>query len=52
MCMDKGFVVHTVSENWCQGLMSDRLLKISTNVVDIHVHSKILALSLVRAVPF
>lgn len=46
--MGKGVVVSPVSENWCQGLASDRLLKSSTNVEGIHVHSKILSLSLVR----
>lgn len=50
--MGKGVVVHPVSENWCQGLVSDRLLKTSTNVEDIHIHSKILSLSLVRTVSF
>ena len=39
-----------LSENWCQGPMSDKLLQISTDVVDTHVHCKILSLSLVRAV--
>lgn len=40
-------VVHPVSENWHQGLMSERFLKTSNNVEDIHVHSKILSLFLV-----
>lgn len=50
--MGKGFVVHMVSENWRQVPVSEKLLQISKDLVDSHVHCNVLSLSLVRAVLF
>lgn len=49
ICMGKGFVVYMVSENRCQGPLSGKLLQISTDVIDAHIHCQILGVSLVRA---